>query len=149
MELKIVRCWNLSCEGDIIPAAGNLSENKKMKGKDPIMEQDITVYTIIRIDESDFGCEGRPEGYIPMVDVLLEDEYGREHSVEMEDAMMYQRALDEGSRVVIGGDGTLYSLEAARRQADIIPVEETADTDQQNQWLEGYMDAVEELEEEL
>lgn len=113
------------------------------------MEQDMTIYTITRIDEADFGCEGRPEGYIPMVTVYLEDEYGREEILEMEDAQMYHRALDEGSQVVIGGDGTLYSLEAARRQADIIPMEETADTDQQDRWLEGYMDAVEELEEEL
>jgi len=113
------------------------------------MEQDMIIYTITRIDEADFGCEGRPEGYIPMVTVYLEDEYGGAEVIEMEDAQMYHRALDEGSQVVIGGDGTLYSLEAARRQADIMPVEETADTDQQNQWLEGYMDAVEELEEEL
>lgn len=130
MELIIVRCWNLICK-----------ENE-------IMEQDMIIYTIMRIDEADFGCEGRPEGYIPMVTVYLEDEYGGAEVIEMEDAQMYHRALDEGSQVVIGGDGTLYSLEAARRQADIIPVEETADTDQQNQWLEGYMDAVEELEEE-
>lgn len=113
------------------------------------MEQDMIIYTITRIDEADFGCEGRPEGYIPMVTVYLEDEYGGAEVIEMEDAQMYHRALDEGSQVVIGGDGTLYSLEAARRQAGIIPVEEIADTDQQNQWLEGYMDAVEELEEEL
>lgn len=130
MELIIVRCWNLICK-----------ENE-------IMEQDMIIYTITRIDEADFGCEGRPEGYIPMVIVYLEDEYGGAEVIEMEDAQMYHRALDEGSQVVIGGDGTLYSLEAARRQADIIPVEETADIDQQNQWLEGYMDAVEELEEE-
>lgn len=130
MELIIVRCWNLICK-----------ENE-------IMEQDMIIYTIMRIDEADFGCEGRPEGYIPMVTVYLEDEYGGAEVIEMEDAQMYHRALDEGSQVVIGGDGTLYSLEAARRQADIIPVEETADIDQQNQWLEGYMDAVEELEEE-
>ena len=130
MALTIVRCWNLICK-----------ENE-------IMEQDMIIYTITRIDEADFGCEGRPEGYIPMVTVYLEDEYGGAEVIEMEDAQMYHRALDEGSQVVIGGDGTLYSLEAARRQADIIPVEETADIDQQNQWLEGYMDAVEELEEE-
>ena len=72
------------------------------------MEQDMTIYTITRIDEADFGCEGRPEGYIPMVTVYLEDEYGREEVIEMEDAQMYHRALDEGSRVVIGGDGASY-----------------------------------------
>ena len=114
-----------------------------------MLEEVMIFFSIRRFDVAVFGCEGRPEGYIPMVTVYLEDEYGGAEVIEMEDAQMYHRALDEGSKVVIGGDGTLYSLEAARQQADIIPVEETADTDQQNQWLEGYMDAVEELEEEL
>ena len=34
------------------------------------MEEQI--YKIIRIDEDDFGCEGRPEGQEPMVRVVLE-----------------------------------------------------------------------------
>lgn len=34
------------------------------------MEEQI--YKIIRIDEEDFGCEGRPEGQEPMVRVVLE-----------------------------------------------------------------------------
>ena len=38
------------------------------------MEQDMIIYTITRIDEADFGCEGRPEGYIPMVTVYLEED---------------------------------------------------------------------------
>lgn len=37
------------------------------------MEQDMTIYTILRIDEADFGCEGRPEGYMDAVEELEEE----------------------------------------------------------------------------
>ena len=41
-------------------------------------------YIIKQIVEADFGCEGRPDGYIPMVKVYLDDENGVETIVEME-----------------------------------------------------------------
>ena len=62
----------------------------------------------------EFGCVGRPEGYGPMVKVYLKDEQGMERVLEMEDAMMYQRKLDEGARVVIGSDKTLHATEKGR-----------------------------------
>ena len=37
------------------------------------MEEQI--YKIIRIDEDDFGCEGRPEGQEPMVRVAWMENY--------------------------------------------------------------------------
>ena len=37
-----------------------------------------------------------------------------ERVLEMEDAMMYQRKLDEGARVVIGSDKTLHATEKGR-----------------------------------
>lgn len=77
-------------------------------------EEEQTIYTITRIEEADFGCEGRPEGYVPMVKVYLKDEQGMERVLEMEDAMMYQRKLDEGARVVIGSDKTLHATEKGR-----------------------------------
>ena len=77
-------------------------------------EEEQTIYTITRIEEADFGCEGRPEGYVPMVKVYLKDEHGMERVLEMEDAMMYQRKLDEGARVVIGSDKTLHATEKGR-----------------------------------
>ena len=77
-------------------------------------EEEQTIYTITRIEEADFGCEGRPEGYVPMVKVYLKDEQGMERVLEMEDAMMYQRKLDEGARVVIGIDKTLHATEKGR-----------------------------------
>ena len=66
-------------------------------------------YIIKQIVEPDFGCEGQPDGYIPMVKVCLGDENGVETIVEMEDAQMYERQLDEGMEVIIGNDGTLMN----------------------------------------
>ncbi len=50
------------------------------------MEEQI--YKIIRIDEDDFGCEGRQEGQEPMVRVVLEADTGETMIVMMEDALM-------------------------------------------------------------
>ena len=71
-------------------------------------------YTIIRIDEDDYGCEARPDDYVPMVRVQIRsvepDEFGDyiETMILMEDALMYVRNLDEGKEAVSGGDGGLY-----------------------------------------
>lgn len=54
-------------------------------------------YKIIRIDEPDFGCEGRPDGYEQVDAVLLEDESGHQKTIQMKDAELYERHLDEGS----------------------------------------------------
>ena len=66
-------------------------------------------YIIKQVVEADFGCEGRPDGYVPMVKVYLEYENGMETVVEMEDAKMYERQLDEGVEVIIGDDGTVMN----------------------------------------
>ena len=71
------------------------------------MEEQI--YKIIRIDEDDFGCEGRQEGQEPMVRVVLEADTGETMIVMMEDALMYTRKLDVNRRcrwfVVCTGGG--------------------------------------------
>ena len=56
-------------------------------------------YKITRIDEADYGCEGRPEGEEAMDSVWLEDENGEVHIVKAADALLYERQLDEGSLV--------------------------------------------------
>lgn len=71
------------------------------------MEEQI--YKIIRIDEDDFGCEGRPEGQEPMVRVVLEADTGETMIVMMEDALMYTRKLDVGGLAIVGADGLLYA----------------------------------------
>ena len=50
-----------------------------------------TRYKIIRIDEEDYGCEERPDDYVPMVSVLVKaiepDDFGDfpERIIMMED----------------------------------------------------------------
>ena len=57
-------------------------------------------YKIIRIDEADYGCEGRPDGEEAMDRVWLEDEAGDVRIVREADQLLYDRHLDEGSQVV-------------------------------------------------
>ncbi len=105
-------------------------------------------YMIKRIDEADFGCEGRPDGYVPTVKVFLEGEYGAEVVVEMEDAKMYERELDEGVEVIIGDDATLYQANTYMEfvETDNGDIVQENMTDKQSEWLDGYMDAIEEME---
>ena len=63
---------------------------------------------IVRIDEPDFGCEGRPDG-IPMTDkvtVVLE-ETGEIRILEEEDEKLWKEKIDEGSLVWITEEGKL------------------------------------------
>ena len=57
-------------------------------------------YKIVRIDETDYGCEGRPDGEEAMDSVWLEDENGERHIVRASDQMLDDRHLDEGSLVM-------------------------------------------------
>lgn len=100
-------------------------------------------YMIKQIDEADFGCEGRPDGYVPMVKVYLEDESGVEMIIEMEDAKMYERQLDEGSEVIIGEDATLYNAELYIEPFDDLEYDNI--TDKQSEWLDNYMNEIEEM----
>ncbi len=107
-------------------------------------------YIIIRIDEDDYGCEARPDDYVPMVKVLLRsvepDAFGdyREEVILMEDSVMYARNLDEGNEAVIGVDGELYPPERLFNQMN---PEEIEQINRQNKWIENYFDAVEEMNE--
>ncbi|MGN1392069.1 MAG: hypothetical protein ACI4WQ_08775 [Sharpea porci] len=58
-------------------------------------------YKIIEILEPDFGCEGRPEGYVQVDDVVVEDDLGTQHILKMEDAKLYELKLDIGSYMEI------------------------------------------------
>ena len=58
-------------------------------------------YKIVRIDEADYGLEGRPDGEDLMDSVWLEDENGERQFVRASDRMLYDRYLDEGSLVTI------------------------------------------------
>ena len=75
-----------------------------------------TRYRIIRIDEEDYGCEERPDDYVPMVSVL-----------------------------VIGLDGGLFPPGMFCNEVD--DGENDTKADLQGEWLEDYLDALEEMEE--
>lgn len=70
------------------------------------------MYRIIRIEEPDFGCEGRMEGQTVMDTVVLRDESGQEIVKQMEDSLLYERDLNEGDAVMIEGNGNLRSVVA-------------------------------------
>jgi hypothetical protein len=102
------------------------------------MEEQI--YKIIRIDEDDFGCEGRPEGQEPMVRVVLEADTGETMIVMMEDALMYTRKLDVGGLAIVGADGLLYAPGAVMSMEEVLEV--PVDFEKQAAWMENYWDAV-------
>lgn len=53
----------------------------------------MNTYYVTRIEEPDFGCEGRPEGQ------------------EIKDKLLYDRNVDEGTKVIIDEDGRLHKAE--------------------------------------
>lgn len=70
------------------------------------------MYRIIRIEEPDFGCEGRMEGQAIMDTVVLREESGQEIVKQMEDSLLYERNLNEGDAVMIEKNGNLRSVVA-------------------------------------
>ena len=63
------------------------------------------MYTVKRIEEDlDFGCEEREEGAPVMAVVTLVDSFGEEMRVKKEDAMLYERDINEGDKVYFEKD---------------------------------------------
>lgn len=56
-------------------------------------------YTVLRIDDPDFGCEGLPEGQVSMATVTLEDQNGNKLVLKQQDALLYDRDINEGNLV--------------------------------------------------
>lgn len=69
-------------------------------------------YCVLRIEEPDFGCEGRPEGQAVMDRVFLrEDGVEGETVIFMEDSLLYEREIAEGTFVRMDESGSLWKLE--------------------------------------
>lgn len=92
------------------------------------------MWTIKRIDEADFGCEERMPGEPLMVLVSLESDDGREEQLEVADHWLTMMGLDEGDE---------WPEELA--EASDMQVEQI---NKQSQWMDNYLDALEEMEEE-
>ena len=68
------------------------------------------MYTVERIEELDFGCEGRPEGMKDMVRVILQGDNGEEESIKVEDDWLYAHEIDEGERVELDPERSLVKV---------------------------------------
>ena len=68
------------------------------------------MYTVERIEERDFGCEGRPEGMKDMVRVILQGDNGEEESIKVEDDWLYAHEIDEGDRVELDPERSLVKV---------------------------------------
>ena len=67
------------------------------------------IYIVKRIDEDlDFGCEERAEDTPVMAVVTLMNSSGEELIVKSEDAMLYERNINEGSwyTIPLGTEGS-------------------------------------------
>ena len=56
-------------------------------------------YLVKKITEEDFGCEDRPEGYEPMVQVDLRADSGDEICIKAKDKELYEKDINEGDWV--------------------------------------------------
>ena len=69
------------------------------------------IYTVKRIDEDlDFGCEERVEGVPVMAVVTLMNSSGEELTVKSEDAMLYERNINEGDKVYFDEENNLEKI---------------------------------------
>ena len=68
-------------------------------------------YLVMRIDEPDFGCEGRPDGVEPMAKVtLLKLKSEEEIQLEIPDAELYQKEINEGNEVAFTTVGVILKI---------------------------------------
>lgn len=65
-------------------------------------------YIVKKIMEPDYGCEERPEGYIAMDTVTLRDESGSEINMEIADAELYAKNINEGDWVYFDLNNQIY-----------------------------------------
>lgn len=78
-------------------------------------------YRILRIDEPDFGCEGRDDGEAAYDEITLVNEQGETCLVRMEEQQVWNMGLDEGMLVWVGktdrsGDAVREWTSAAGRK---------------------------------
>ena len=70
----------------------------------------LETFNVLRIDEPDFGCEGRPGGMEAKDNVLLKSNYtGKEMTVRERDARLYELDINEGDEVFMI-DGEMRKL---------------------------------------
>ena len=95
---------------------------------------EIPIYTIIKIEAE--------EAEIPMLTFYVkEDSMDEPEEISMEELTAYDRNLGIGDQVIIGPDLGMFD--------EIDPLSQISETDPrhwQMEWMDNYMDALEELE---
>jgi len=95
------------------------------------------MWRVSRIDEADYGCEERMPGEPLMVLVTIESDDGRECSFMCADEWLTQNSIDEGDEWPEDIEG---EIEFLGREANRV--------DNMNSWMEGYFEALDELDED-
>ena len=75
-------------------------------------------YIVKKIQESDFGCEERPEGYQLQVLLRLCDETGQEIDMEVLDAELLAKDINEGDWVFFDKDNEIFK-EVQKQKGDL------------------------------
>lgn len=89
------------------------------------------IWTVISIDEDDYGCEERMPGEPVTVIVTLESEDGRQCRFSVADSWLYDQEIEVGDEWPedIDADDT-----------------EAIKSSKQAEWMDNYYEALEELE---
>ncbi len=61
--------------------------------------EEAVPYMVVEIQEPDFGCEGRPEGYEPLDRVILKQDCGNMQVMQEKDAVLYEQNINVGDWV--------------------------------------------------
>lgn len=64
-------------------------------------------YVVIRLLEKDFGCEGLPVGEVIKTEVFLRDIDGNDIEVDVPDAELYAKDINEGDWVHFTAKGEI------------------------------------------
>ena len=65
-------------------------------------------YIVKKIQEADYGCEERPAGYQPQVLLILRDETGQEIDMEVADAELLAKDINEGDWVFFDKNNEIF-----------------------------------------
>lgn len=109
---------------------------------------EIPIYMIIKIEPE--------ESENPMLTFYVkEDDIEELEEISMTEAIAYDRNLKIGDQVVIGADETLFPLDMAENLGmfdEIDPLAQIPEADPrqwQMEWMNNYMDALEELDDSI
>ncbi len=58
-------------------------------------------YTIIKIEDEDYGCEGIPDGKEPQCNVLVKNEFDDEKWIKLTDRYLTENTLSEGGIIML------------------------------------------------